>query len=85
MAATLKVKRTPITTPPYRVPSADITPDPPIFSLVTTFNLSLSQIQIFDHLWLRMHNFAQSCFVVDSAFYTFVSTFYFGVSHVLFV
>ena len=28
----------PITTPPYQVPSVDITPDPPIFSLVTTFN-----------------------------------------------
>jgi hypothetical protein len=37
MAASLKVKRTPITTPPYKVPSVDITPDPPIFSLVTTF------------------------------------------------
>jgi hypothetical protein len=31
-------KRTPITTPPYQVPSVDVTPDPPIFSLVTTFN-----------------------------------------------
>ncbi len=38
MAASLKGKRTPITTPPYQVPSVDITPDPPIFSLVTTFN-----------------------------------------------
>jgi hypothetical protein len=34
MAAALKDKRTPITTPPYQVPSVD----PPIFSLVTTFN-----------------------------------------------
>jgi hypothetical protein len=43
MAASLKGKRTPITTPPYQVPSVDITPDPPIFSLVTTFNvISLS-------------------------------------------
>jgi hypothetical protein len=39
MAASLKDKRTPITTPPYQVPSVDVTPDPPIFSLVTTFNL----------------------------------------------
>ncbi len=31
-------KRTPITTPPYQVPSVDVTPDPPIFSLVTTYN-----------------------------------------------
>ncbi len=31
-------KRTPITTPPYQVPCVDVTPDPPIFSLVTTFN-----------------------------------------------
>ncbi len=38
MAASLKYKRTPITTPPYQVPSVDVTPDPPIFSLVTTFN-----------------------------------------------
>jgi hypothetical protein len=38
MAASLKGKRTPITTPPYQVPSVDITTDPPIFSLVTTFN-----------------------------------------------
>ncbi len=37
MVASLKGKRTPITTPPYQVPSIDITPDPPIFSLVTTF------------------------------------------------
>jgi hypothetical protein len=38
MAASLKGKRTPITTPQYQVPCVDITPDPPIFSLVTTFN-----------------------------------------------
>jgi hypothetical protein len=37
MAASLKDKRTPITTPPYQVPSVDVTPHPPIFSLVTTF------------------------------------------------
>jgi hypothetical protein len=37
MAASLKDKRTPITTPPYQVPCVDVTPDPPIFSLVTTF------------------------------------------------
>jgi hypothetical protein len=37
MAASLKGKRTPITTPPYQVPSVDITSDPPIFLLVTTF------------------------------------------------
>jgi hypothetical protein len=24
-------------TPPYQIPSVDVTPDPPIFSLVTTF------------------------------------------------
>jgi hypothetical protein len=41
MAASLKGKRTPITTPLYQVPSVDITPDPPIFSLVTTFNVAL--------------------------------------------
>ncbi len=40
MAASLKYKRTPITTPPYQVPSVDVTPDPPIFSLVTTFNIT---------------------------------------------
>jgi hypothetical protein len=39
MAAPLKGKRTPITTPPYQAPSVDITPDPPIFSLVTTFKM----------------------------------------------
>jgi hypothetical protein len=39
MAASLKDKITPITTPPYQVPSVDVTPDPPIFSLVTTFKL----------------------------------------------
>jgi hypothetical protein len=32
MAVSLKDKRTPITTPPYQVPSVDVTPDPPIFS-----------------------------------------------------
>jgi hypothetical protein len=41
MAASLKGKRTPITTPPYQVPSVDITLDPPIFSLVTTFKVFL--------------------------------------------
>jgi hypothetical protein len=30
-------KRTPITTPPYQVPIFDVTPDLPIFSLVTTY------------------------------------------------
>jgi hypothetical protein len=39
MAASLKDKRTHITTPPYQVPSVDVTPDPPIFSLVITFNV----------------------------------------------
>jgi hypothetical protein len=40
MAASLKDKRTPIATPPYQVPCVDVTPDPPIFSLVTTFKVS---------------------------------------------
>jgi hypothetical protein len=44
IAASLKGKRISITTPPYQVPSVDITPDPPIFSLVTTFNCN--------YLWL---------------------------------
>jgi hypothetical protein len=44
MAASLKGKRTPITTPPYQVPSVNITPDPPIFSLVTTFKRVLYDI-----------------------------------------
>jgi hypothetical protein len=38
MAASSKDKRTPITTPPYEVPSVVVTPDPPTFSLDTTFN-----------------------------------------------
>jgi hypothetical protein len=42
MAASLKDKRMPITTPPYQVPSVDVTPDPPIFSLVTTFKQKFS-------------------------------------------
>jgi hypothetical protein len=46
MAASLKDKRTPITTPPYQVPSVDVTPDPPIFSLVTTFKY-LEDFQLF--------------------------------------
>jgi hypothetical protein len=37
MAVSLKDKRTPVTTPPYQVPSVDVTPDPPTFSLDTTF------------------------------------------------
>jgi hypothetical protein len=37
MATSSKGKRTPITTPPYQVPSVDATPDQPIFLLVTTF------------------------------------------------
>ncbi len=39
-----KDKRAPITTPPYQVPSVDVTPDPPIFSLVTTFKGKNMQI-----------------------------------------
>ena len=46
MAASLKDKRTPITTPPYQVPSVDVTPDPPIFSLVTTFKVVI---------WIKVH------------------------------
>ncbi len=46
MAASLKGKRTLITTLPYQVPSVDITPDPPIFSLVTTFN-EYDELRIF--------------------------------------
>jgi hypothetical protein len=41
MAASSKDKRTPITTPPYQVPSVDATPDQPIFALVTTFKVIL--------------------------------------------
>jgi hypothetical protein len=37
MVSSFKDKRTPITTPSYQLPSVDVTPDPPIFSLVTTF------------------------------------------------
>jgi hypothetical protein len=52
MAASSKDKRTPITTPPYQVPSVDVTPDPPIFLLVTTFNgyiiLKVPKCEIFD-------------------------------------
>jgi hypothetical protein len=40
MAASSKDKRTPITTPPYQVPSADVTPEPPTFSLDTTFKMA---------------------------------------------
>ncbi len=47
MAGSLKVKRTPITTPPYQVPSVDITPDPPIFSLVTTFKDAKKKVSYF--------------------------------------
>ncbi len=54
MAASLKDKRTPITTPPYQVPSVDVAPDPPIFSLVTTFKVpadmfALKQINL--NIW----------------------------------
>ncbi len=35
MAASSKDKRTPITTPPYKVPCVDVTPDPPtVLSLI---------------------------------------------------
>jgi hypothetical protein len=46
MAASLKDKRTPITTPPYQVPGVDVTPDPPIFLLVTTFKVSVTNVYI---------------------------------------
>jgi hypothetical protein len=56
MAASLKDKRTPITTPPYQVPSVDVTPDPPIFSLVTTFKY-LFCVDILKHLWSKVITF----------------------------
>jgi hypothetical protein len=37
-----KDKRTPITTPPYKVPSVDVTPDQPTFLLDTTFKGTVS-------------------------------------------
>jgi hypothetical protein len=37
-------KRTPITTSPYQVPSVDVTPDLPTFSLDTTFKIGLAII-----------------------------------------
>jgi hypothetical protein len=42
MAASLKDKRTPITTPPYQVPIVDVTLDLPTFSLDTTFKAKYS-------------------------------------------
>jgi hypothetical protein len=54
MAASLKGKRTPITTPPYQVPSVDITPDPPIFSLVTTFkSMKCMSADVSKSFWLH--------------------------------
>jgi hypothetical protein len=49
MAASSKDKRTPITTRPYQVPSVDFTPDPPSFSLDTTFNVHLNFSKFFDY------------------------------------
>ncbi len=53
----LKDKRTPITTPPYQVPSVDVTPDPPFFSLVTTFNQNMHVASFFSpksfQCWLQ--------------------------------
>jgi hypothetical protein len=43
MAALSKDKRTPITTPSYKVSSVDVTPGPPTFSLVTTFKSLLEK------------------------------------------
>ncbi len=37
LAASTSDKRMPITTSPYNVPSVDVTPDKPTFSLDTTF------------------------------------------------
>jgi hypothetical protein len=47
MAASSKDKRTPIITPPYQVPSADVTPDPSTFSLDTTFKGLTELVQNF--------------------------------------
>jgi hypothetical protein len=41
MAASTNDKRKPITTSPYNVPSVDVTPDQPTFSLDTTFKAGL--------------------------------------------
>jgi hypothetical protein len=63
MAASLKGKRTPITTPPYQVPSVDFTPDPPIFSLVTRvvdpdpdpYWIRI-QLGLWIRIWIRIRN-----------------------------
>ncbi len=75
MAASLKGKRTPITTPPYQVPSVDITPDPPIFSLVTTVNKTYfyasywSVLQAFDSHWLdECANFTPAYLTIDQSY-----------------
>jgi hypothetical protein len=44
MAASTSDKRMPITTPSYNVPSVDVTPDPPAFSLDTTFKRDFSPL-----------------------------------------
>ncbi len=56
MAASVKDKRTPITTPPYQVPSVDVTPDPPtVFSCWSlpffkdTFLMSRARIEPDSH------------------------------------
>jgi hypothetical protein len=62
MAALLKYKRTPITTPPYQVPSVDVTPDPAIFSLVTTFKQHMNITQFvkygkkYSYLFKNVHD-----------------------------
>jgi hypothetical protein len=43
IAASSKDKRMPITTPPYKVPSDDVTPDQHTFSLVSTFRSTQKQ------------------------------------------
>jgi hypothetical protein len=62
MAASLKGKRTPITTAPYQVPNVDITADPPIFSLVTTFKPTQKKRES------GRYNLASANFVVSENF-----------------
>ncbi len=74
MAASLNDKRTPITTPPYQLPSVDITPDPPIYSLVTTFKncWGRTEAQFLVPDWGMMPAMASGCRTVPPLAYSTV-------------
>ncbi len=68
VVSSLTDKKTPITTPPYQVPSVDVTPDLPIFSLVTTFKVKKNKNKILISYFWTSFTFLQKLIFFENDF-----------------